>query len=514
MRPPPHSVEAEQSTIGAVLRDSSIWPDIAWLPADAFYDRKHGRIWNAIRALKDRGEPIDVLTTFNKMLELGWTDESIVGDLAEIFEEAPTPSNAYAYARIVQDHSFRRMLISLGRDLSDAAHEGEREKIAEALAKIGRAEFPLAGQTFADAIEMRATRWLWRHWLPRGVLTLFAAPGGTGKGIFWCHLVACVTNRRSWPDGTVTEPEDVAIYSPEDDPERELAPRLEANGADRSRVRILKRFDEVDGAAQKAALVVLDPIAHGAKIRDNNQTADVRPYVERIHAIANGSGAAFLGIHHFNKYANQRAGCLARDLVLGSTSWVDASRWVLLLARDRSCPNGSRVLIRAKANIGSVDYSQGAFRLQGERKVVGDDAGTPIESIRINRLEYVEGNADEMLFAALQAPKESRPDSLEDQVMSVVREVAPATVYTVVENAKAHGIAPRTTHKHIGRLHSNGSIVRRRMTPDELAEAKERGAVSEKAHTATLVELPQSPAPATPIPTGRGRQPTPVGTNG
>ena len=47
-----------------------------------------------------------------------------------------------------------------------------------------------------DDVPLNGVQWLWPGWLPRGKTTLLAGAGGSGKGTFAAHLMACATNRR------------------------------------------------------------------------------------------------------------------------------------------------------------------------------------------------------------------------------------------------------------------------------------------------------------------------------
>lgn len=46
-----------------------------------------------------------------------------------------------------------------------------------------------------------SVRWLWTGWIPLGVLTAIAAPGGTGKTRFCADLVRRIRHGHAWPDG-------------------------------------------------------------------------------------------------------------------------------------------------------------------------------------------------------------------------------------------------------------------------------------------------------------------------
>src|SRR3954454_23937656 len=63
LRVPPHSVEAEQSLLGALLIDNQAFDRVADLvAAEDFYRDDHRRIWRHIVRLIDASRPADVVT--------------------------------------------------------------------------------------------------------------------------------------------------------------------------------------------------------------------------------------------------------------------------------------------------------------------------------------------------------------------------------------------------------------------------------------------------------------------
>src|SRR4051812_11836549 len=63
LRVPPHSVEAEQSLLGALLIDNQAFDRVADLvSADDFYRDDHRRIWRHVSRLVENSRPADVVT--------------------------------------------------------------------------------------------------------------------------------------------------------------------------------------------------------------------------------------------------------------------------------------------------------------------------------------------------------------------------------------------------------------------------------------------------------------------
>src|SRR5262249_25068807 len=96
----------------------------------------------------------------------------------------------------------------------------------------------------ANQIEAKPVEWLWPGKLPLGMLTLFVGYGGVGKGILLAYVASRVSAGRPFadePPDSIGTPGDVLILTAEESLSHILKPRLEAAGADHSRVRIWAR---------------------------------------------------------------------------------------------------------------------------------------------------------------------------------------------------------------------------------------------------------------------------------
>ena len=108
---PPHSIEAEQGLLGAVLMSGGTVLDRiegVIKPAD-FYREEHGRIFAAAKALHDAGRPVDVVTVFDALTSAGSAER--VGGFAylgEIANGTPSAANARRYAEIIRQRSTLR----------------------------------------------------------------------------------------------------------------------------------------------------------------------------------------------------------------------------------------------------------------------------------------------------------------------------------------------------------------------------------------------------------------------
>ncbi len=125
---PPHSLEAEQATLGSLLIDKDAVIKIAdRLRAEDFYVEKNAFVYDAMLTLYQKHEPVDIISLSNVLQERGQLD-SIGGRsfLVSLSNAVPTAANIIQYANIIQKKSTLRRLqgaagtiIELSRDESE-----------------------------------------------------------------------------------------------------------------------------------------------------------------------------------------------------------------------------------------------------------------------------------------------------------------------------------------------------------------------------------------------------------
>ena len=136
-RVPPHSIEAEESLLGAMLLQASAIGaalDVGLVSGD-FYKPAHGFLFTAITGLYADGGATDAVTVAEVLRRADQFD-AIGGGATLISLQTNTPAskNAGRYAAIVRDYSTLRQLIALGSDLVANAYDGQRP----ALDAVGR----------------------------------------------------------------------------------------------------------------------------------------------------------------------------------------------------------------------------------------------------------------------------------------------------------------------------------------------------------------------------------------
>ena len=122
-RTPPHSIEAEQSVLGAMLMDNAVQPDVAALIKESdFYSAEHRIIYRAISDLVAANKPADVITVFEVVRDrLDATQESPLVYLNALAVSVASPRAGPTYAGIVAERAQRRTLMAIGQDLADRA---------------------------------------------------------------------------------------------------------------------------------------------------------------------------------------------------------------------------------------------------------------------------------------------------------------------------------------------------------------------------------------------------------
>jgi replicative DNA helicase len=162
-RSPPHNDEAEMALLGAMLHNNRAFERVAdFLRPEHFASRVHGRIFEAIGRLIDRGLIADPITL--KQYFEADADLAEIGGYSYLMRLAGSVAsivNAEDYGRAVHDLHLRRELIALGEDIVNDAYKDDLDN--EAASQIETAEqrlFNLAStgeidsglQTFSTAL--------------------------------------------------------------------------------------------------------------------------------------------------------------------------------------------------------------------------------------------------------------------------------------------------------------------------------------------------------------------------
>jgi replicative DNA helicase len=126
---PPHSIEAEQSVLGAMLlsdRTHYAFVIEEGLKVEDFYRERHREVYESMLALFTAGESIDVLTVTEHLRSRGRLDAA--GGQAEIdtlTAAVPAVGNLRQYAQIVRDRALLRRLLAASYEIQAHVHGHE-----------------------------------------------------------------------------------------------------------------------------------------------------------------------------------------------------------------------------------------------------------------------------------------------------------------------------------------------------------------------------------------------------
>ncbi len=134
-RVPPQNVEAEQSVLGSMMLSAEAIADVVEvLQPEDFYRAAHGKIFETLRGLYARGEPVDVVTAVEALKRAGILEE-VGGPLyiRDLVDQVPTPAAAGHYARIVAQTALLRRLIRAAGDIMEMAYGApeDPERVAD-----------------------------------------------------------------------------------------------------------------------------------------------------------------------------------------------------------------------------------------------------------------------------------------------------------------------------------------------------------------------------------------------
>ena len=179
------------------------------------------------------------------------------------------------------------------------------------------------GATWADLDNLIGPiKWLWKNWLPQGMLTIIAGELGVGKSIMALRIAACFLRGDPWPDGTPYTGETGAvlwceaeaaqainlsrakawglpldkIYTPFEDP---LVDILLDDPNHREAIGAVARREEV-------LLIVVDSL-RGATRRDENSSETIA-VTKWLAELARDTDKPLLLSHHLRKKGAQDVG--------------------------------------------------------------------------------------------------------------------------------------------------------------------------------------------------------------
>ncbi len=140
----PHSMEAEQSVIGAMIMDrDAIVSASEILTGEDFYNKQYGVLFETMVALHDAGSAVDLVTLQNKLKEKDVPPEVASPEfIRDLITAVPTSANIKYYANIVAEKATLRRLIRLNEEIANTCYAG-KESLEEILETTEKRVFDL-----------------------------------------------------------------------------------------------------------------------------------------------------------------------------------------------------------------------------------------------------------------------------------------------------------------------------------------------------------------------------------
>lgn len=135
----PHSIEAEQSVVGAMLMDKdAIMTASEIISGKDFYQTSYGVIFESMVELFNEGKPVDLITLQDRLREKDVPEEIASLEFArDLLAAVPTSANVKYYAEIVFEKSMLRRLIKMNEEIANTCYVGNEslESILESTEK-------------------------------------------------------------------------------------------------------------------------------------------------------------------------------------------------------------------------------------------------------------------------------------------------------------------------------------------------------------------------------------------
>jgi AAA domain/DnaB-like helicase N terminal domain len=211
LRKPPHSVEAEQSVLGALLIDNSALAQIPDLREADFYKHEHRLIFGAAEGLIGGGTLCDVITVFERLQAAGKAlDVGGLPYLNALAQSVPSASGIKRYAEIVAERATLRALIAKADEIATIASNPQGSTAADIVErastdlrtlterrKLGSRRVPLLNIGQLEQMA-QSVRWLVKHLVPADSVGMVFGASGTFKSFVVLDLALHIVHGLPW----------------------------------------------------------------------------------------------------------------------------------------------------------------------------------------------------------------------------------------------------------------------------------------------------------------------------
>jgi len=146
LKVPPHSIEAEQSLLGALLLDNQAFDRVADLvTGEDFYRDDHRRLWRHIARLIEASKPADVVTV-SESVEASEDKDKTGGPayLGALAQNTPSALNIRRYAELVRERAVQRRLAQVATGIAEEALNPGGKEVGQLLDEAESRIFQIA----------------------------------------------------------------------------------------------------------------------------------------------------------------------------------------------------------------------------------------------------------------------------------------------------------------------------------------------------------------------------------
>jgi hypothetical protein len=335
------------------------------------------------------------------------------------------------------------------KDRTEFYHVPKVVRLADGTERTIEELHPVEIGILLSSVEPEEVEWLWPSWLALGKLALVDGDPGLGKSAMTLDLAARVSAGKAFPDGAECEAAGVVLLSAEDGLADTIRPRLDAAGADASRIVALATVPDENGHERllsipedialiekgiervDASLVIVDPLmAFLSGETNSHRDQDVRRALAPLAGLAERTGACVLVVRHLNKAPGNNP--LYRGG--GSIGIIGAARMAFVLGKDPKDEN-RRVLASTKNNLAKLPKSL-MFTLEEAES----------SAVRVNWLGESEVSAHQLLAT----PREEEHADARSEAVEFLNDVladgaVPAS--EIIADAEDAGISEKTLRR-------------------------------------------------------------------
>ncbi len=344
-------------------------------------------------------------------------------------------------------------------DVSDwIAQGGTKEALIELIKEAQEWEPPkeeIPGLIFLNTVRPEPVKWLWREYFALGKIGILDGDPGEGKSTIALDIIARVTTGRPMPDGTACPQGGAVLIALEDGLADTLRPRLEALGADLSKVASLQTVPDKDGNPRfptiedideirraclraKARVLLVDPLmAHLDGKTNSYRDQDIRRALTPLAKLAEELEMAVIVIRHFTK----GEGVKAVHKGGGSIGITGQARTAYLVAKDPEDEN-LRIFACVKNNLAAKPPAL-SYRL---REAVIDFEGRDITT---SRIEWA-GTSTHTAEALISIPTDPEEKTALDEAKDFLKQtlgLGPVVFHDIQKQARQAGIADATLRR-------------------------------------------------------------------